>query len=426
MSQDLNPYLAPLGGDAPAGPDPGIGDLVFQTLVQAVKGETDYVFDGKEEVTVFRPPNWQEVRRQALDCLTRARDARIAIVLTRAMTALEGAAGLARGLDYLERLLETLWDDAHPAPDPDESDPAERYFRRINALRVLAENDGLPREIMGAPLIEARGIGRYSLRQIQLAEGKVVPAKGESRPEAGFVQAAMENDPGLPERRREVARATASLAALQALLQRRLGPAAPDLGRLEALLAELARTLGVDEAVEAAPEADTAGSGPSAAAGGRRIGSRAEVLAALDSILAHYRARDPASPIPLLLARIRRLVPLDFPSLLQELAPSSLQAFEKFADIPPAAGIAADVADAAPVSRDVSAPVIDSRADIIEILDAMIEFYHTYETSSPIPVLLQRVRRLVPLGFIALLKDIAPQGLAEFKQFADIDEPSGQ
>jgi predicted component of type VI protein secretion system len=277
-------------------------------------------------------------------------------------------------------------------------------------------------------LIEARGIGRFSLRQVQLAQGKGAPVLGESRPEPGMIQAAIEQDPQIVAKRVDVAHATAALRSIGAQLQAELGVAAPNLAPLGKLLGELAKVLGVDTAT--ASEADPGGalpatSGPEGATAPAktRLDTRGEVLAALDGVLAFYSDNDPASPIPLFLTRIRRLVPMSFTDLLRELAPSGLAEIERLADVDPPVERAAA---AAGLPAAVSPPSIGSREAVVETLDAVIEFYQTREPSSPIPVLVRRIRRLVPMGFVALLQDIAPKGLAEFVQFADSDEQSGQ
>jgi type VI secretion system protein ImpA len=142
LSQEWDELLAPVDEVAPAGADPALSDPLFQAVVQAARGHTDYQFDGKNEVEFYRPPNWSEVKRQVLDCLGRSRDIRLAIILVRALTAEAGPAGLARGLSYVERLLAGFWDTAHPAPDPSESTPAKRYFTRINELCSKLVDEG--------------------------------------------------------------------------------------------------------------------------------------------------------------------------------------------------------------------------------------------------------------------------------------------
>lgn len=53
---------------------------------------------------------------------------------------------------------------------------------------------------------------------------------------------------------------------------------------------------------------------------------------------------------------------------------------------------------------------IRSREDVVRILDRITEYYNKNEPSSPVPLLLQRAKRLVSADFMAILKDIASDG----------------
>jgi len=56
---------------------------------------------------------------------------------------------------------------------------------------------------------------------------------------------------------------------------------------------------------------------------------------------------------------------------------------------------------------------ISSRQDAIRAIVAAVLFFRKYEPSSPVPILLERARRLVSKGFMEVLEDIAPDGLAQ-------------
>ena len=56
---------------------------------------------------------------------------------------------------------------------------------------------------------------------------------------------------------------------------------------------------------------------------------------------------------------------------------------------------------------------IRSREAAIRAIDAAVLFFRKYEPSSPVPILLERARRLVSKGFMEVLEDIAPDGLAQ-------------
>jgi type VI secretion system protein ImpA len=56
---------------------------------------------------------------------------------------------------------------------------------------------------------------------------------------------------------------------------------------------------------------------------------------------------------------------------------------------------------------------IRSRADVVRTLDALCDYYVRNEPSSPVPLLLKRAKRLVDKGFMDIIRDLAPAGVAE-------------
>jgi len=56
---------------------------------------------------------------------------------------------------------------------------------------------------------------------------------------------------------------------------------------------------------------------------------------------------------------------------------------------------------------------IESRDDVLKTLDAIADYYRRREPSSPVPLAIQRARNWVTLDFMSILKDIAPESIAE-------------
>lgn len=54
-----------------------------------------------------------------------------------------------------------------------------------------------------------------------------------------------------------------------------------------------------------------------------------------------------------------------------------------------------------------------SREDVLRCLDKIVEYYQRYEPSSPLPLLLQRCKRLVPASFLEIIQDLAPDVLMQ-------------
>jgi type VI secretion system protein ImpA len=67
---------------------------------------------------------------------------------------------------------------------------------------------------------------------------------------------------------------------------------------------------------------------------------------------------------------------------------------------------------------------VTSRADVARTLDRLCEYYRVHEPSSPIPLLLQRAKRLVDKDFLSILRDLAPSGVAEAESLGGVEKGS--
>jgi type VI secretion system protein ImpA len=68
---------------------------------------------------------------------------------------------------------------------------------------------------------------------------------------------------------------------------------------------------------------------------------------------------------------------------------------------------------------------IKSRQDAIRAIDAIVAFFRKNEPSSPIPLLLERAKRLVSKSFMEVLEDIAPESLTHVKLIGGIKSDEG-
>ena len=88
------------------------------------------------------------------------------------------------------------------------------------------------------------------------------------------------------------------------------------------------QTASAAPAMDAAPEQSHApAAAPNGAASGS-IASRNDVIRHLDLIIEFYERTEPSSPIPHLAHRMRRMVPMDFIQLMEEIAPSGMKEFK--------------------------------------------------------------------------------------------------
>jgi type VI secretion system protein ImpA len=67
---------------------------------------------------------------------------------------------------------------------------------------------------------------------------------------------------------------------------------------------------------------------------------------------------------------------------------------------------------------------VNSREDVIKQLDRLCDYYRVHEPSSPVPLLLQRARRLVAMNFLDIIRDLTPSGLPEAEIIGGVEKKS--
>lgn len=65
---------------------------------------------------------------------------------------------------------------------------------------------------------------------------------------------------------------------------------------------------------------------------------------------------------------------------------------------------------------------INSTTDVTNALDRIIGYYQRAEPSSPLPILLERAKRLVGADFMTIVNDMAPQGISNVQLIGGIDD----
>ena len=59
-----------------------------------------------------------------------------------------------------------------------------------------------------------------------------------------------------------------------------------------------------------------------------------------------------------------------------------------------------------------------TRDDVASMIDKICTYYQKYEPSSPVPLVLQRAKRLVKKNFFEIMEDLAPDGLHQVTMVA--------
>jgi type VI secretion system protein ImpA len=106
------------------------------------------------------------------------------------------------------------------------------------------------------------------------------------------------------------------------------------------------------------------------------------------------------------------LIDLDpFTKLFAEIRPALHEVLGRRGVVVEGAG--SDEVSEEPAAATAAAPAsgeIRSREDVVRMLDRITEYYNRHEPSSPVPLLLQRAKRLVSADFMAIIKDVASDG----------------
>ena len=315
MALDFSELLRPFDAEYPCGLEvrfePG-----FDDLFAAAEPEPSRINDPVTGAEVAKVRDWSRIRQKALDLTQKGRDLRVEILLLRGLVGTQGFPGLADGLRLVRLTLERDWETLWPALEAEEQDPAERAVRRLNTLQQLNDPERLLAELRRAPLVSARGHEPVSLRDLELAKGPTTGLLGEPVRDLALIDAAFGAAPADELHATAVAieEGTAELTRIGAVLAQKLGNGtqAPDFAPLRRVLERAAEALGARPPTEskAATEgmdhqvAPPRASSEAAPSGGAiehawlgrqagsgvhgQVGSREDVLCALDLILEYY------------------------------------------------------------------------------------------------------------------------------------------
>jgi len=321
--------VQPVTEDLPCGEDLEY-DPAFQQMESMMQTKPEQEFG--DTIIPGEGPDWKGVNKQVDDLLERTRDLRVLTNGALADLHINGLAAFSDSLDSLNACLETHWENIYPELDADDNnDPTMRF----NILQMLNDYQLVCIGLENAPLVELKGVGAFSMRDIELAEGKEDPIGDEEVQDITLIQGAFGD---------------ADADALTALGEG-VGGSITQLNRTAELWDQLAgdsSALNVDETLAVlkhihsaistyAPVAAEAVAGEGV--GGDEetqttsavatplsgaVNSRTDVLQAIDKICDYYSAHEPSSPVPLLLRRAQRLVAMSFSEILEDIAPDGV------------------------------------------------------------------------------------------------------
>ncbi|MCE6950761.1 type VI secretion system ImpA family N-terminal domain-containing protein [Cereibacter sphaeroides] len=350
---ELQGFLESVGADHPSGAELR-NDARFHAIERLIEPAHRAARVGAAASGSSIQVDWPQVIEDCRELAGSGRDLRLLVILLRALAAEEGLSGLTAGLDLMTETVSRYWDTLHPALR--EGSPAEAALRRINALRQIENPDtGLLGDLEFLPVIEVRGIGRITAgdlaaaalsRSAALAEAprglgqketEALAAGHEARVNrvAAACRALQAERPEDHARLRDgIAGAIAALERLEAALsvKMQVNGSGPRFLALTTMLQRMAVPLNAPPSDAQSPETPAEPATPTPS-GSFRIASRGDVERCLDLIIDFYERTEPSSPIPHLARRMRRMVPMNFLQLMEEVAPSGMKEFRAVAGV---------------------------------------------------------------------------------------------
>jgi len=210
---------------------------------------------------------------------------------------------------------------------------------RLNCLQLLNDYEIASYGLERAPLIEVRGLGKFSLRDIELAEGKTSPVGDETVQDIGLIQGAFgDADAEVITALGEGVRGSIAQLKRIAELWNQLATDAPEIDFNEILkvFEEIRQAVNkyapstaesieedISEGMGENQTQGTPGSVSSVSVSGT-INNRTDVVKMIDKICEYYTSHEPSSPIPLLLRRAQRLATMSFVEILEDMAPDGV------------------------------------------------------------------------------------------------------
>jgi type VI secretion system protein ImpA len=310
---EIDPLLAPLPGDNPAGES-----LPFE--LRARLEDMRITREGEdvppEEV---KKADWPAIISLAQETLTQtSKDLLVAARLTEALVKQNGFAGLRDGLRLLRSLVEQCWDRVNPPIEDGDVeirggpfhwlDDPDRGARFPSSLRMVPVVSGESGDFSWIDWRESQdGKGTVTREEFEKAIQMTAPERCQAQAE-------------------EVVQSVDELNKLTKALSAKMGPEAPALSGIRQALEDcqkLVQQIAAMRRPEAAGKTDISSGqavgGGAAAPSGGGLPSRQEAYRQLEHAANVLRQLEPHSPIPYLVQRAVELGRLPFPQLIKAL-----------------------------------------------------------------------------------------------------------
>lgn len=280
--------------------------------------------------------DWKKIRRDCEKALGSSHDLRVLAHFAAARVRQSGWEGLTECVNVAAEWLERYPEHVYPRITDD-------AIERKNALNDLADRMAIVDAVRRLPILESRTLGAVSLRDIEVAQGKVAPDNPDSEPPtesaiaSAFAEAPKE---ALAATNGHIEQIRGALKRIEAVMSKEGTEAIPDFKPLQNTLSQISAQLAphlqayaaaaaaaaAEEASASAPAQGAQGGAPAGAelSAPGTIRTREDALRALDAVITYFQRYEPSSPVPLFIERAKRLVAKSFIEVLEDVVPDAL------------------------------------------------------------------------------------------------------
>ena len=433
-SVDFEALIRPVSASEPCGPDldaeANIDFLNYFASVESVLPQSYFRARDPEsgELRLFDPKMIAIDRyfAEAQAFVGKTKDIRLTVLLAKLSILNRDLAGFVGCLKALAAFLVLYWDDVHPKGE--NSDFAYRGIA-LEALNV-APTVTMPLQFL--PLVHDRRTGSISYRNYLTATGAVPAAEGEEVLEAAAIERVLDTCDleiltGIHTSFLDIIGATKSFREVwskknesgESLSFDQLSNEASAIAKwLGDAIKRRSPTFGVGDVEQSSSDENDEFALTVRGASTGVIKSGAQAAAALAAASHYYAIHEASSPARLLISLSEQMIGKTFAEIVRILAPRYVeQAVIKVGtdgviDLPVegfASLLDGNASVAAFVSDEVAAEyAVGSRTKALEMIDQVALFFRVSEPSSPIPVLLERIRDLGQRDFLYLLRSVLP------------------
>lgn len=305
---DVEALLAPVSDQSPVGPD-----LSYDGARQEIEAFFEQSAEDADGI------DWRDVIRKIVAQSAETKDVWLAIYLARAGARKGDLGTVVAGVQMLAGLFDRYWDTVHPSLEE------YGFAGRKGPCESLARIGEFLGPLRRTVIFEHPRLGRYTGEDLER-----FAAEGDAADGFGQFRAAIADVPN-EDLQQQVDRLDQLREAVRQVDTILMANAEGDSGTnfqltyeaIEAIRRALAPFAGiVEEAKLDVGDQPVVETSTQRTVG--KVESREDVVRALDAVAEYYSRREPGSPIPVALRRIRNWVDMDFMAILADIAPNSV------------------------------------------------------------------------------------------------------